>query len=113
MISVTQLESVSQQENLYMKSWNNHSKAVKHELNNEDHEYYKIELLLNHHLYWYDYEEFWLKYKIKWKDYKSEFSSWKAEHELNCKDLILIFDIQNSQILWVIFNKMMIKWSRN
>ena len=79
-----------------MKLQNNHSEAVKHELNNEKHEYYKIELLLNYHLYWYNCKECWLEYKIKQKDYKSEFNSWKTEYELNCKKLIITFKEQHS-----------------
>ena len=80
-ISVTNLELLLSDKDLYKCQYNEHLLLIKEneaEKNNLDKEWksFYIKKLLNQHLHYYEHDKKIIKYLIKWIKYKLEFNEW-------------------------------------
>lgn len=91
-VSIAQLKSASDIENLYNRFRSDHSNAVKIEENIEYEKFYEVERILAKRIRKYDRTAI-TQYLIKWLEYESEFNEWKSLSSLNnCLQLVEEFE---------------------
>ena len=107
-ISITNLELLSSDEDFYKCQYNEHLLSVEEneaEKNNFDKEWklFYIEKLLNWHLYCYKCDKKIIEYLIKWTEYRLKFNEWYNENLLDSTvKFMLEYKIyQNSDSEWI------------